>query len=242
MLRSITGGRWSQIVTARGFARAGAPVAPRTPAARRGTPREGGGGGEEPPSRDRRPGPRQGRGGASYASFLLTRAGGGLGQANNRFKFLANSRRPAGRALFARHHVRVYRFVLRLVRDESLAEDLISEVFLDVWRQASRFERRSSVGTWLLAIGRHKALSALRRRPGQTLDEERAAAIEDPADDPEIAVQKKDKSEILTRSSRRTSSGDHTGKRMRWRNLGLAGEIFIHRDPTVCQVLGDRPR
>jgi RNA polymerase sigma-70 factor (ECF subfamily) len=99
--------------------------------------------------------------------------------------------------LFARHHVRVYRFVLRLVRDESLAEDLISEVFLDVWRQASRFERRSSVGTWLLAIGRHKALSALRKRPAQALDEERTAAIQDPADDPEIAVQKKDKSEIL---------------------------------------------
>ena len=99
--------------------------------------------------------------------------------------------------LFARHHVRVYRFVLRFVRDESLAEDLISEVFLDVWRQAGRFERRSSVGTWLLAIGRYKALSALRRRPGQPLDEERTAAIEDPADDPEIAVQKKDKSEIL---------------------------------------------
>jgi RNA polymerase sigma-70 factor (ECF subfamily) len=99
--------------------------------------------------------------------------------------------------LFARHHVRVYRFVLRFVRDESLAEDLISEVFLDVWRQASRFERRSSVGTWLLAIGRHKALSALRKRPGQTLDEEQTAAIEDPSDDPETAVQKKDKSEIL---------------------------------------------
>jgi RNA polymerase sigma-70 factor, ECF subfamily len=99
--------------------------------------------------------------------------------------------------LFARHHVRVYRFVLRFVRDESLAEDLISEVFLDVWRQASRFERRSSVGTWLLAIGRHKALSALRGRRGESLDEEKAAAIEDPGDDPEMAVQKKDKSEIL---------------------------------------------
>src|SRR6266705_4401619 len=78
--------------------------------------------------------------------------------------------------LFARHHVRVYRFVLRLARDESLAEDVISEVFLDVWRQASRFERRSSVGTWLLAIGRPKALSALRRRPSQARDEERTAA------------------------------------------------------------------
>src|ERR1051326_2684855 len=99
--------------------------------------------------------------------------------------------------LFARHHVRVFRFVLRLVRDQSLAEDTISEVFLDVWRQAGRFERRSSVGTWLLAIARFKALSALRQRPAQTLDEDQAAAIADPADDPEIAVQKRDKSEIL---------------------------------------------
>src|SRR5262249_22249422 len=99
--------------------------------------------------------------------------------------------------LFARYHVRVYRFVLRLVRDRSLAEDLISDVFLDVWRQASRFERRSSVGTWLLAIARYKALSMLRRRPAQPLDEEKAASIADPADDPEIAVQKQDKSQIL---------------------------------------------
>ena len=99
--------------------------------------------------------------------------------------------------LFARHHVRVYRFILRLVRDESVAEDLISEVFLDVWRQAGRFEGRSAVATWLLAIARHKALSALRRRPTQPLDEQTAAAIEDPGDDPEVAVQKKDKSEIL---------------------------------------------
>jgi RNA polymerase sigma-70 factor (ECF subfamily) len=99
--------------------------------------------------------------------------------------------------LFARHHVRVYRFVLRLVRDESTAEDLISEVFLDVWRQAGRFEARSAVSTWLLAIARFKALSALRRRPDEELDEEKAAAIEDTSDDPETALAKKDKSAII---------------------------------------------
>jgi len=96
--------------------------------------------------------------------------------------------------LFARHHVRVFRFVLRLVRDESIAEDLISDVFLDVWRQAGRFEGRSQVSTWLLAIARFKALSALRRRPDEELDEETAGAIEDPADDPEVVLEKKDKS------------------------------------------------
>jgi len=99
--------------------------------------------------------------------------------------------------LFARHHVRVYRFVLRLVRDETAAEDLISEVFLDVWRQAGKFEGRAAVSTWLLAIARFKALSALRRKPEQELDEETAAAIEDTADTPEVALQKKDKSEVL---------------------------------------------
>jgi RNA polymerase sigma-70 factor, ECF subfamily len=99
--------------------------------------------------------------------------------------------------LFARHHVRVYRFVLRLVRDESVAEDLISEVFLDVWRQAGRFEGRSQVSTWLLAIARFKALSALRRRPDEELDDETAEAIEDPSDDPEVALDKKDKSAAI---------------------------------------------
>lgn len=103
----------------------------------------------------------------------------------------------AMQVLYARHHVRVYRFILRLVGDPSQAEDLISDVFLDVWRQAHKFEARAQVTTWLLAIARFKALSALRRRKDEGLDEEKAAAIEDTADDPEVAVQKKDKSEIL---------------------------------------------
>ena len=77
---------------------------------------------------------------------------------------IASGDRLAMQVLFARHHVKVYRFVLRLVREESTAEDLISEVFLDVWRQADRFEGRSQVSTWLLAIARFKALSAWTKR------------------------------------------------------------------------------
>ena len=38
--------------------------------------------------------------------------------------------------LFARHNVRVFRFLVRFVGDTSAAEDLVSEVFLDVWRRA----------------------------------------------------------------------------------------------------------
>ena len=110
---------------------------------------------------------------------------------------IAAGDRLAMQVLFARHHVRVYRFVLRLVGNPTLAEDLISEVFLDVWRQAGKFEARSAASTWLLAIARFKALSALRRKPEEELDDEAAGAIEDPADDPEVSVQKKDKGEIL---------------------------------------------
>jgi Sigma-70 region 2 len=47
--------------------------------------------------------------------------------------------------LFARHNVRIFRFVLRLVGDNSAAEDPVSEVFLEVWRQAGRFQGRSQV-------------------------------------------------------------------------------------------------
>jgi RNA polymerase sigma-70 factor, ECF subfamily len=110
---------------------------------------------------------------------------------------IASGDRLAMQVLFARHHVRVYRFVLRMVRDETVAEDLISDVFLDVWRQAGRFEGRSAVPTWLLAIARFKALTALRRKPDEELDEETAEAIEDQADDPEVVLAKKDKSELI---------------------------------------------
>ncbi len=110
---------------------------------------------------------------------------------------IAGGDRLAMQVLFARHHVRVYRFVLRLVRNEATAEDLISEVFLDVWRQAAKFEGRSAVSTWILSMARFKTLSSLRRRSEAELDEETAGTIEDQEDDPETALAKKDKAAVL---------------------------------------------
>ena len=110
---------------------------------------------------------------------------------------IAKGDRLAMQVLFARHHVRVYRFVLRLVGNPTTAEDLISDVFLDVWRQAEKFEGRSAVSTWMLAIARFKALSALRKRPDEELDEETAETIEDASDNPEVSLEKKDKSAVL---------------------------------------------
>src|SRR5262245_2190563 len=110
---------------------------------------------------------------------------------------IANGDRLAMQVLYARYHVRAFRFVVRLVRDEATAEDVIGEVFLDVWRQAGRFEGRLTVATWLLASARFKAISSLKRRRYEELDEEAAAAIEDLSDNPATALEKKDKSAML---------------------------------------------
>jgi RNA polymerase sigma-70 factor, ECF subfamily len=114
----------------------------------------------------------------------------------------ATSRVAAGdklamRSLFARHRTSVYRWLLRFVRDQAAAEDLLSEVFLDVWQQADQFEGRSSVSTWLMSIARFKALSAGRRRTDAALDETIEATVADPANDPESTLQEKDRGELL---------------------------------------------
>lgn len=96
------------------------------------------------------------------------------------------------RTLFARHQVRVYRFALRILRDEAIAEDVVSEVFLHVWRRAAQFESRSAVSTWLIAIARNIAISALRCRREGEVNSEMASDIADPADDPESSTAKKE--------------------------------------------------
>ena len=118
---------------------------------------------------------------------------------------IANGDQLAMRTLFSRHRLAIYRWLLRLVHDEALADDLLSDVFLDVWRKATSFERRSSVSTWLLAIARHKALSARRRRTDVELNVQLASTVADPADNPELVLQKKNREELLRHSLARLS-------------------------------------
>jgi RNA polymerase sigma-70 factor (ECF subfamily) len=112
-------------------------------------------------------------------------------------KAIAAGDQSAMRILYGRHNVRVFRFIARLVTDTARAEDLVSEVFIDVWSQADRFEGRSQVSTWILSIARFKALSSLRRRREATLDETAMEMIEDGADTPEQTVLNQDRSAQL---------------------------------------------
>ena len=105
--------------------------------------------------------------------------------------------RHAMELLYSRHHVRVYRFSLRITGNATSAEDIVSEVFLDVWRRADGFKANSQVSTWLLAIARNKSLWAVRRRIDAPLEDDKVATIEDPADDPEVVVHNKDRSALI---------------------------------------------
>jgi RNA polymerase sigma-70 factor, ECF subfamily len=102
------------------------------------------------------------------------------------------------RALMLRHQTRIYRFVMRFIRDRGLAEDIVSDTFVAVWRQAADFENRSSVATWLLAIARYKALSARERlvAPHESLDEI-AATLVDPGHAPDAGIERRDSSRFL---------------------------------------------
>lgn len=110
---------------------------------------------------------------------------------------IAAGDKDAMRLLFARHNVRVFRFLRRIVDTETTAEDLLNEVFLEIWRNAGRFDARSQVSTWILGIARYKALSSLRQRSFDALDEDSYAQVEDSADDPEISLQKAERSARL---------------------------------------------
>src|SRR3982075_1574982 len=110
---------------------------------------------------------------------------------------IADGGRTAMHILYSRHNVRVYRFVLRIVRDTTMAEDLVSQVFLDVWRTASQFEGRSQVSNWLLSIARFKALTALRQRRHEDIDQEDVLEIADDSDTPEDSLDRSNTSAIL---------------------------------------------
>src|SRR5262245_39852914 len=67
---------------------------------------------------------------------------------------IAAGDRHALELLYRRHHVRVYRFLVRLTDNAASAEDLTSDVFLEIWKDAERFQGRSRVSTWMLGIAR----------------------------------------------------------------------------------------
>ena len=67
-------------------------------------------------------------------------------------------------ALYGRYGRACYGLARRILTDEQLAQDVVQEVFLAVWRDAGRFDAsRGGFSTWLLSMTHHKAVDSVRR-------------------------------------------------------------------------------
>jgi RNA polymerase sigma factor (sigma-70 family) len=92
-------------------------------------------------------------------------------------ELITNGQLDALQDLYDRYRTMAYSIALRITTDPSLAEDVVQDAFLGVWRNASRYvEDRGSVKTWLLSIVHHRAIDAIRRRRPTTALPEREDA------------------------------------------------------------------
>jgi RNA polymerase sigma-70 factor (ECF subfamily) len=70
--------------------------------------------------------------------------------------------------LYDRYGRLVYSLILRVVHDTGIAEDLVQETFLRVWNRVGGFDaRKGSMGPWLLAVARNRAIDYLRSAGGR---------------------------------------------------------------------------
>lgn len=77
---------------------------------------------------------------------------------------IASQHRPSFEKLFGSYHPRVFRFVFRLTRSYSAADELANDVLLIVWQNAEQFRAESKVSTWIFGIAYRQSLRYLRKR------------------------------------------------------------------------------
>lgn len=79
------------------------------------------------------------------------------------------------RALYRRYGAAAYGLARRVVRQEFLAEEIVQETFLALWRGAGAYDAsRGSVRTWLLSSIHHRAVDSVRREEAHTRRAQRA--------------------------------------------------------------------
>lgn len=109
---------------------------------------------------------------------------------------------------YQRHNRPLFAFLVKLVRERTMAEEVLNETMLEIWRQAGRFEGKSSVTTWLFSIAHHKAVSRLRKKREVALDDDVAANIVDDSPAPDSLAADRNMSRMLQSLMERLSD-DH---------------------------------
>jgi RNA polymerase sigma-70 factor (ECF subfamily) len=82
--------------------------------------------------------------------------------------------------IYQRYGTVIFNYLLRLVRDQTVAEDLLQETFVAVWQGAGSYRRRAMAKTWMLSIAHNKAVSWLRRNHPESIDDDRELRSEEP--------------------------------------------------------------
>jgi RNA polymerase sigma-70 factor (ECF subfamily) len=89
---------------------------------------------------------------------------------SNLIHYIASQKEDALEELYHRYSNPIFNYIVRLVHERNIAEDILQEVFLGVWNGAGRFEGRAMVKTWLFRIAHFQTAYWLRSQKNVLLN------------------------------------------------------------------------
>ncbi len=85
---------------------------------------------------------------------------------------VANYDSKALEALYNRYSALLYTIIKKIVSDEKIAEEVLTDVFVIIWRKNNQFNfNTANVYAWLISLARNKAVDTVRRQHNQTTEE-----------------------------------------------------------------------
>jgi RNA polymerase sigma-70 factor, ECF subfamily len=115
---------------------------------------------------------------------------------------VAAGKQSAFDRLYSLYEQRVFQYVCTLVYNSALAEEIVGDTMMAVWRGAGTFSHTSRVSTWIFGIARHKALDAMRRtgRQQREVDLDGATELPDTEESPLEGIQRKQTASLTQRA------------------------------------------